>query len=374
MEVKIENNKFTTYQVYVRSKQRVKKNRELGDLTEAKVFDTLIDHYENKTATSGSDIPSFLFGSTVANDVLFAYLKLHPEAAEFLYGKYQDNRPFMKEVCNNTKAGNPLYIKEVAENLSPYFQYEDIKQEHSRLKSERLRLQDDVSAFKEERTTLEKESNDLSKALESTKKELEELQKSVINIREDRGYKMIMEFIHSVSATMESIISKPEVTEMILGTRTIDKEKVKSIASILKASGELESYLKTEDFLSGSKLDETKEELRKARESLEESIFEVKEEQKLVLDKKVSSLIDKAGKLTARIEGTVGGDLRTPFRNLSDDYYALSSVISTLLIKKGIEENKEKPEINAPVVDSIDLFRKMNDEREVQKKGVFHKN
>ena len=317
-------------------------------------------------------IPDFLYSSDM-DKKLDAYLRKNPKSAEFIYRKYQENHSIMKDICDPIP-GNPLYVKEVADLLSGYFQYDDIKVEVSRLKSERLRLQDDVSAFKEERTTLEKESNDLSKNLETAKKELDELQKSVINIREDRGYKMIMEFIHSVSATMESIISKPEVTEMILGTRTIDKEKVKSIASILKASGELESYLKTEDFLSGSKLDETKEELRKARESLEESISEVKEEQKLVLDKKVSSLIDKAGKLTARIEGTVGGDLRTPFRNLSDDYYALSSVISTLLIKKGIEENKEKPEINAPVVDSIDLFRKMNDEREVQKKGVFHKN
>jgi vacuolar-type H+-ATPase subunit I/STV1 len=320
-------------------------------------------------------IPDFFYLSDMDRK-LDAYLRKNPKTAEFIYRKYQENHSLMKDICDPIP-GNPLYVKEVADLLSGYFQYEDIKSEASRLKSEIPKIREDVSSLKEERTTLEKETDELSKVLDTKKKELDELEKSVINIREDVGYKMVMDFIHSVKATMDPILNisqfHPEASDLILGTRTLNKETVRNIAVILKTSSELEAYLKTEDFLSGSKLDEVKAELRNARESLEQSISETKQEQKLVLEQKVSNLIDKAGKLTARIEGTIGADLRTPFRNFSDDYFDLSSVVSMLRIKKEVEKSTKEPDVNVPV-DGADLLQKLNDEREGRKKGVFHKN
>ncbi len=202
-------------------------------------------------------IPDFLYSSDM-DKKLDAYLRKNPKSAEFIYRKYQENRSIIKDICNPIP-GNPLYVKEVADLLSGYFQYEDIKVEVSRLKSERMNLQDDVSAFKEERDSLKKETDDLSKTLDTKKKELEDIQKQLINIHETTGLDRIMNFIQSVQDTTKTVLSRGLGEGFSGNSLILNIDKVMKIEEISRSASELKKYLATEDFLSPIKLDEEKQ-------------------------------------------------------------------------------------------------------------------
>ena len=253
---------YTTYNVYRGSKQRVKNHEILRKLSEPKVFELLIDYYENAKVTSGSDTPKFLYTSEVNNENLFLYLKAHPETAKFLYKNYPDNHLFMKKICDNTVEGNPLYIPDVSDNLSGYFQYDDITKEYSKLKAEIPKLREDISGYHEERTTLDNEISEISRTLDTKKKELEDIQKQLINIHETTGLDRIMNFIQTIQDTTKIVLFRGQ-GEVYSGDNslTLNIDKVRKIEEISRSAIELEMYLKTEDFLSQVKLEEEKQKL-----------------------------------------------------------------------------------------------------------------
>ena len=260
MEV-VGKEEITTMQVYFRSLKRIDKI--LGDIpsnghniTRYNALELILDIVENKIPIKGDlDI---LLETDLDRKTLYNILKVHPEASEFLYEKYIKLRDMMKEICNPK---NPLYLKEVSDNLSGYFQYEDIKSEASRLKSDILKLRDDISAYNEERSTLEKESNETTKALGLKKKELEELQKQVVNIHETTGLRKITDFIRSVQDTINAVLSRGQGEVYSGDSLVLNREKVMNLQSVSKLSSELEIYLKTQDFLSQNNLDETQKKL-----------------------------------------------------------------------------------------------------------------
>lgn len=215
-------------------------------------------------------IPDFLYSSDMDRK-LDAYLRKNPKSAEFIYRKYQENHSLMKDICDPIP-GNPLYVKEVADLLSEYFQYEDIRIEASRLKSEIPKLKEDVSSFKEERTTLEKETDELSKALESAKKELEETQKQLINVHTQSGIDKIMQFINAVQTTTNAILYTDSWSELQGNFRSLDREKIMKMEELFKTSNEVGTYMKSKDFISQNNIDTEQQKLMDEHEQVKSEL------------------------------------------------------------------------------------------------------
>ena len=253
---------LTTMTVYPRSLKRLDKlspefSSDGHRVSRQDAVEHILDIIENKMPIK-TDL-DILLEDDLDRKILYNILKMHPEASKFIYKKYTNHKDILKEICDPE---NPLYLPNVSDKLSGYFQYEDITKEHSRLKADIQRFREDISGYREERTTLEKETAEISKGLDTKKKELDDIQKQLINIHETTGLDRIMNFIHSVQGTTKMVLSRGQ-GEVYSGDNSLmlNIDKVMKIEEISRSASELETYLKTEDFLSGNKLDEEKQKL-----------------------------------------------------------------------------------------------------------------
>lgn len=255
---------ITTYNIYKGSKKRIDRHNELRHLKQPEIYDTLVDYYEKDHSINNEPdeepIPKFLYGSEISNENLFPYLKQHPETSLFIYKKYR-NKEFIKDMCDPV-SGNPLFIQDVADRLSDYFTYENTSEEMNKLKLELPKIRNDISRYKEERVSLEKEIDEFTRLKDIKKIEFEDVQRLYDHIIDTKSVKLVMDYIKSVSAMANNVLTKASGNELSMGIRTIDREGVENIHTIKNKSEELEKYLKSQEFLSLEKLDEEREKLK----------------------------------------------------------------------------------------------------------------
>lgn len=198
------------------------------------------------------ETPNFLFSKTAKNDGLYRYLKEHPEASEFIYRKYKDNREFLEELCT---PGNPLYLEDVKNHLQDAFTFRDLKAETASLFMQRNNLRAEIASFNEDKASLAPEVDDLDNKIETKKKELGDLERMIGNLFTDRGLKHVRMNIDSTLDVLDSIIGSGTPNDWASKGRTLNLETLERIWELKKATESLKNEMQESDFLNPDLLD-----------------------------------------------------------------------------------------------------------------------
>ena len=193
----------------------------------------------------------FLLESKVDSKTAYEFIRKYPESAQFLYRKYSDLRPIFRELCDPT---NPLYLKDVAENLKGILDAETVKDDISKLRDQVRSLSKERDKLSEEIGELSKDYDENEEVLERIKREVDDIERFRTNIRSDKGQEKISEILKQVS-DIASEIGK-EKSNVIDQTIKIEKAQAKNILLVGQMAKELQEQLQTQEFLTPDSLDE----------------------------------------------------------------------------------------------------------------------
>ena len=193
----------------------------------------------------------FLLESKVDSKTAYEFIRKYPESSQFLYRKYSDLRPIFRELCDPT---NPLYLKDVAENLKGILDVETVMDDISKLRDQVRSLSEERNKLSEEIGKLSKEYDENEEVLERIKREVDDIERFRTNIRSDKGQEKISEILKQVS-DIASEIGK-EKTNVIDQTIKIDRVQANNILLVGQMAKELQEQLQTQEFLTPDSLDE----------------------------------------------------------------------------------------------------------------------
>ncbi len=101
-------------------------------------------------------VKDFLFSTEATNQEIYAYLKDHPESAEYLYQKYSANSGFIKDLCNPK---NPIYLPKADEYLKDVITVETVEKDLITLQTRQTKLQHEIGLLEEELEQSKMENN-----------------------------------------------------------------------------------------------------------------------------------------------------------------------------------------------------------------------
>ena len=134
---------------------------------------------------------SFLLESEVDRRKAYGFLRENPKAAKFLYKKYENLRPVLKEL---TDPDNPLYLREIANELKDLIRNREVEKTLEELKKEQFDLQQNVIDLKKTLQDTTKEYDSFESKISNGKKELDDIEKQIANLREEESLKRIKSF------------------------------------------------------------------------------------------------------------------------------------------------------------------------------------
>lgn len=217
----------------------------------------------------GNDIPEFIYGDTATNEGLYTYLKPHPEASRFLFRKYKSNQSFIKELCDPE---NPLYLKEVSDNLKDMIDINKIKEDIESLTRKQIIAQSELNALEGEMEKRNKEYEELYAKIPDMKKEITELQRITANLSTEEAQKRIKSFYESVLNFTESVLElrkKQPISASYSGLK-LELNHINTLKLLgEKAKTDME-YITKEDLISIEKLDEQRKRIKEDMEKEKE--------------------------------------------------------------------------------------------------------
>ena len=133
----------------------------------------------------------FLLEPHVNLQNLYMYLKKNHKAAQFIYEKYSEVRPVLKELCNPR---NPLYIEAVANELRDLITITDAKEDIGSLNRERSNARNQLNDLKKELDNKNKELNSLEAKVPELGKQIDDMHKVFGNLSQEETISRIKSF------------------------------------------------------------------------------------------------------------------------------------------------------------------------------------
>ena len=223
------------------------------------------------------DNDSFLLDSNADIRQVYIYMKKNPGSAKFIFRKYKELQPIIKEICDKD---NPLYLDGVKTALEGIVELENDKENAERLKAEIAKENHEIELLKQEIQEAQTEHDAIHENLERIKKEEEEYNKQRSNIRTDAGLELIQKNTTDVTSFIDSVMEKwhryfKEHGGATLGMQ-LDKSELNHMELLNRNLKEMLEKIHSDDFLSTESLDAYhKELLEKVRQEKENALNEM---------------------------------------------------------------------------------------------------
>ena len=239
----------------------------------------------------------FLLEPHVNLQNLYMYLKRNPKSAQFIYEKYSEVRPVLKELCNPR---NPLYIEAVANELRDLITITDAKEDIGSLNRERSNARNQLNDLKKELDNKNKELNSLEAKVPELGKQIDDMHKVFGNLSQEETITRIKSFYESVGTFVNGVLEsqKKEPISESFNSARLDLNQLNVLRMLqMTAKADLD-FILNQDLLSEKNLDakwkEIKEKMEKEMAEGETSMLAFTEHNPLKTLNKALKGIDSA--------------------------------------------------------------------------------
>ena len=208
---------------------------------------------------------SFLLDSEIDKKKAYGYIKENPSGVRFVYRKYPNLRPVLKEICDPE---NPLYLQSVADQLKDLVEFFDLKSEVDLLKSQHSEALGRLNEVRKELTEKNKEVDSLESQIPVVTKNLEDLQRVAANLSTEEAKKRIKEFYESVDRFITGVFEaqkKQPITESFNSVR-LDMNQINLLKMLQKTAKSDMDFIENSDLISEEMLDAKRKELKEKME------------------------------------------------------------------------------------------------------------
>ena len=208
---------------------------------------------------------SFLLEPNIDVKKAYGYLKQNPSGVRFVYKKYPNLRPILKEICDPE---NPLYLESVAEKLKDLVEFYDAKEDLESMQRERSNLRNQLNDLKKEASEKNEELETLESKIPEVTKSLEDVQRVIANLSTQEARSKIKEFYESVDKFIEAAFkeqAKQPISESFNSLR-LDINQINLLKLIQKTAKSDMDFIQNSDLISEEMLDKKRQELKEKME------------------------------------------------------------------------------------------------------------
>ena len=208
---------------------------------------------------------SFLLDNEVDRKKAYGYIKENPSGVRFVYKKYPNLRPILKEICDPE---NPLYLESVAEKLKDLVEFYDAKEDLEAINRERSNLRNQLNDLKKEASEKNKELDSLEAQVPELTKNLEDLQRVIANLSTQEAKTKIKEFYESVDKFIEAAFkeqAKQPISESFNSLR-LDINQINLLKMLQKTAKSDMDFIENSDLISEEMLDAKRKEIKEKME------------------------------------------------------------------------------------------------------------
>ena len=208
---------------------------------------------------------SFLLEPNIDVKKAYGYLKENPSGVRFVYKKYPNLRPILKEICDPE---NPLYLQSVADQLKDLVEFFDLKAEVDLLKSQHSEALGRLNEVRKELTEKNKEVDSLESQIPGVTKKVEDMQRIMANLSTLEGRKRVKEFYESTDRFITGVFEsqkKQPITESFNSVR-LDMNQINLLRMLQKSVKSDTDFIENSDLISEEMLDKKRQELKEKME------------------------------------------------------------------------------------------------------------
>ncbi len=208
---------------------------------------------------------SFLLDNEIDKKKAYGFIKENPSGVRFVYKKYPNLRPILKEICDPE---NPLYLQSVADQLKDLIELTDAKEDFEALNRERSNLRNQLNDLRKELGEKNKELDSLEAQVPELQKKLDDMQKLVGNLTQEETITRIKSFYESVGTFVDSVLESQKrqpISESFNSAR-LDLNQLNVLRMLQKTAKADLDFLLNEDLLSEANLDKKRQEIKEKME------------------------------------------------------------------------------------------------------------
>ena len=204
---------------------------------------------------------SFLLDNEIDKKKAYGFIKENPSGVRFVYKKYPNLRPILKEICDPE---NPLYLQSVADQLKDLVEFFDLKSEVDLIKSQHSEVMGRLNEARTELAEKNTEIDSLESQIPVVTKNLEDLQRIMANLSTEEGRKRIKEFYESVDRFITGVFEsqkKQPITESFNSVR-LDMNQINLLRMLQKSVKSDTDFIENSDLISEEMLDAKRKEIK----------------------------------------------------------------------------------------------------------------
>ena len=204
---------------------------------------------------------SFLLDNEIDKKKAYGFIKENPSGVRFVYKKYPNLRPVLKEICDPE---NPLYLQSVADQLKDLVEFFDLKSEVDLIKSQHSEVMGRLNEARTELAEKNTEIDSLESQIPVVTKNLEDLQRIMANLSTEEAKKRIKEFYESVDRFITGVFEsqkKQPITESFNSVR-LDMNQINLLRMLQKTAKSDTDFIENSDLISEEMLDAKRKEIK----------------------------------------------------------------------------------------------------------------
>ena len=208
---------------------------------------------------------SFLLEPSIDVKKAYGYLKENPSGVRFVYKKYPNLRPILKEISDPE---NPLYLESVADRLKDLIELTDAKEDLEAINRERSDLRNKLNDLKKEISEKNKELETLESKIPEVTKNLEDVQRVIANLSTLEAKTKIKDFYESVDKFIEAAFkeqAKQPISESFNSLR-LDINQINLLKMLQKTAKSDMDFIENSDLISEEMLDAKRKEIKEKME------------------------------------------------------------------------------------------------------------
>ena len=208
---------------------------------------------------------SFLLEPSIDVKKAYGYLKENPSGVRFVYKKYPNLRPILREISDPE---NPLYLESVADRLKDLIELTDAKEDLEAINRERSDLRNKLNDIKRELGEKNKELDSLESQVPELTKQIDDMHKVFGNLSQEETITRIKSFYESVGTFVHSVLEsqkKQPISESFNSAR-LDLNQLNVLRMLQKTAKADLDFLLNEDLLSEANLDKKRQEIKEKME------------------------------------------------------------------------------------------------------------
>ena len=208
---------------------------------------------------------SFLLDNEIDRKKAYGYIKENPSGVRFIFKKYPNLRPILKEICDPE---NPLYLESVAEKLKDLVELYDAKEDLESMQRERSDLRNKLNDLKKEASEKNKELETLESKIPEVTKNLEDVQRVIANLSTDEAKTKIKEFYQSVDKFIEAAFKEQarQPSSESFNSLRLDINQINLLKMLQKTAKSDMDFIENSDLISEEMLDKKRQELKEKME------------------------------------------------------------------------------------------------------------